>query len=281
MVAYCATHMRIVGDISSFMPTSSSSELAALSRGLTRSPLTRQMVVSLGAPTPEQATRAARELAEALADHPEVAWVRAGLPPVQLEALYQLYFPRRFHFASDDPEGLLRRRLSDPGLREAAERLRSELRRPSSALVARFAAEDPLLFFPDRVDRLTGSGDRGLVLRDGVFTTPSGDHALVLLATRASPFDSASQRPLLDAIEAEVASLRVRLDAPLELESAGVNRFALDIEESIRSEIRWLFAVSVTGTALLFLAFFRSLRALLVAMLPHALGVLVATARCC
>jgi predicted exporter len=275
MAVYCATHMRIVGDISSFMPTSHSGELAALSRGLTRSPLTRQMVLSLGAPTPEIAVRAARALEAALAERPEIAWVRAGVPPGQQSALYQLYFPRRHYFASDDPEGALRARLTDEGLRASALRLRAELRRPSSTLIARIAGADPLLVFPDLLKRLTRV-DRGLTLRDGVFTSQSGEHALLLLATRASPFDSSRQRPLLDAIDAEVAAIGARLGAPLVLESAGVNRFALNIEESIRGEIRWLFAASLLGTVLLFLAFFRSVRALLVAMLPHALGVLIA-----
>ena len=88
MAAYTATHMRVVGDISSFMPTSGSSELAALSRGLTRSPMTRQMVLSLEAPEPARAAAAAKALAESLAEHPEIAWVRAGVDPDQLESLY-------------------------------------------------------------------------------------------------------------------------------------------------------------------------------------------------
>lgn len=48
MAAYCITHMRVVSDITSFMPASGSSEFAAISRSLADSELTRQMVVSLG-----------------------------------------------------------------------------------------------------------------------------------------------------------------------------------------------------------------------------------------
>lgn len=275
MLVYCATQMRVVGDISSFMPRSSSGDLAALSRGLTSSPLTRQMVLSLAAPDPRDARHAATALAGSLAEDPEIAWVRAGVDPDQQEALFRLYFPRRHGFASSDPENELRARLSDAGLARAARRLTAELRRPSAALVARLAPADPLLVFPDLLERLA-SRDQGLTLRDGVFTSPSGEHALVLLSTRSSPFDSSRQRPLLDAIDARVEALRGELEAPLVLESAGINRFALDIEESIKGEIRWLFAASVAGTILLFLAFFRSPRALAVAMLPHALGVLIA-----
>jgi len=274
MALYCATHMRVVSDVSSFMPRSSSSELAAISRALTDSELTRQMVISLGAPDPERVVRAARELAAALRSHPEVAWLRLGVDDDQLEALYRLYFPRRHYFAADTPQAIAQR-LSNAGLAQSAARLRAELARPSSGLVARIAPEDPLLVFPDLIARVRG-GDRRIALRDGVFTSRGGEHALLLLGTRASPFDSEHQRPLLAAIDAQVARIGRELDTPLVLESTGVNRFALDIEDGIRGELPWLFAVSTSGTALLFLAFFRSLRALALVMLPHALGVLLA-----
>jgi predicted exporter len=274
MAAYCITHMRVVSDITSFMPASGSSEFAAISRSLADSELTRQMVVSLGAPEPELAVRGARALAETLRSHPEVEWLRVGVEDDQLDALYQLYFPRRHYFVSDDPAEL-EARLSDEGLARSAARLRTELARPSATLVARIAAQDPLLAFPALLERVRGS-DRRIALRDGVFTSRSGEHAILLLGTRASPFDSARQRPLLEAIEARVAAISDELGAPLVLESTGVNRFALDIEDGIRGEIGWLLAVSFLGTALLFLAFFRSLRALALAMLPHALGVLLA-----
>ena len=122
---------------------------------------------------------------------------------------------------------------------------------------------------------MTGS-ERRLTLRDGIFTSRSGEHAILLLGTRASPFDAERQRPLLEAIEAHVERIGQELGAPLVLESTGVNRFALDIEDGIRGEIRWLFLASTLGTVALFLAFFRSLRALAIAMTPHALGVLLA-----
>lgn len=274
MALYCATHMRVVSDISSFMPRSSSSELAALSRALTDSELTRQMVISLGADDPDVAVHAARELASALRSHPEVAWLSVGIDEHELEALYRLYFPRRHYFLADTPEALAAR-LSDAGLADGAARLRSELARPSSGLVARIAPEDPLLVFPDLLARVR-EGERRIGLRDGVFVSRDGAHALLFLGTRASPFDSEHQRPLLAAIAAETARIGDRLGAPLVLESTGVNRYALDVEDGIRGEIPWLFAVSTAGTALLFLAFFHSLRALILVMLPHALGVLLA-----
>jgi predicted exporter len=166
-------------------------------------------------------------------------------------------------------------RLSDEGLRESARRLRSELLRPSSTLVARIAGEDPLLAFPALLDRVL-SGDQRLGMRDGVFVTRDGAHAILFLGTRASPFDADRQRPLLAFLRERFEAIRAAEGGDLVLETAGMNRFALDIEDGIRGELPLLFAASTLGVTLLFLTFFRSPRALGLALIPHALGVLVA-----
>lgn len=275
MLVYCATHMRIVSDVSNFMPRSGSTELAALSRGLTDSEATRSMVLSIGASEPDRAVRAARRLAEALRGHPEVAWLRSGASEEQLAALYALYFPRRHDFLSDAPERELASRLDDAGLRESARRLRSELMRPGSPLVSRIAGEDPLLAFPALLSRVT-AGDRRLGVRDGIFVTRDGRHAILFVGTRSSPFDADRQRPLLQALRQSFAVIRAEQGDDLVLETAGMNRFALDVEEGIRGELPYLFGASTLGVTLLFLAFFRSPRALGLGLIPHALGILIA-----
>ena len=274
MAVYSAVNMRVVSDLASFMPRGGSTELASLSRSLTDSELTRSMVLTIGSPDLDAAVQAARSLEAALRDHPEVAWLRVGANPKQLEAAYEVLFPRRHYLAASDPRAL-EARLSDAGLAESASRLRRELARPSGGLVGRIAGDDPLLAFPALLERLTAV-DRRLTLRDGVFVTREGGHAVLLLGTHAGAFDSTHQKPLLRDIAAAFASIEGEARSPLELESAGVNRFAVAIEDSIRSEIPILFSVSTLGTAVLFLLAFGSLRTLFVGMLPHMLGALTA-----
>ena len=100
LLLYVALNLRLGTDVTRFMPDASASELARLSARLSDSPFTRTLVVSLGAPELELAIAGARELAEALGAHPEVAFVRASLDEAQLEELYALYFPRRHLFLS-------------------------------------------------------------------------------------------------------------------------------------------------------------------------------------
>src|SRR5512134_3879962 len=118
MLVYCALRLRVGTDLTRFLPVSSSSELAALSGLLADSPLARTVVVSIGADEPSVAIAAARELAEELHGHPEVAWVRSEVDEADIEGFYQLYFPRRLAFLSSEPERDLPARLGDAALRE-------------------------------------------------------------------------------------------------------------------------------------------------------------------
>jgi predicted exporter len=131
MAVYCAIHLRLGTDITRFLPVGSRSELAALSSRLMDSPLTRTVVISIGAEDSSVAIAAARDLAAALRDHPEVAWVRTGMDDADLEAIYRLYFDRRLGFLSDDPERELPERLSEDGLRQRARRQRRASSSPS------------------------------------------------------------------------------------------------------------------------------------------------------
>src|SRR5262245_11481767 len=78
LAVYIGHHLTFVTDITNFMPDGSGSELARLSRELAHSDLARTMVLTIGAEEPARAVAAAKEMAEALRAHPEVAWLRAG-----------------------------------------------------------------------------------------------------------------------------------------------------------------------------------------------------------
>ena len=113
MGVYCALHLRVGSDITRFLPMGSDSDLAALSSRLADSPLTRTLVISLEADELSTAIAAARELSDALRPHPEVAWIRSGLDETDIEQVFELYFPHRLGFLSDDPERELPDRLSE------------------------------------------------------------------------------------------------------------------------------------------------------------------------
>ncbi len=277
LFVYSARHITFQTDITNFMPEGGDVALAEISRGLIQSELARTMVLTLGADDPARAVAAAKELAEALRAHPEVAWLRSGSDPEFEEQVYRLYFPRRLYFVSDDPERELEEKLSDAGLRAQAQALRRSLALPISPLLERIAPEDTLGAFPALLERMR-AGEPALAARDGVFTTPDGAWAVILLATRNSAFDTVAQAPLLAEIRARFEAARARLGPDLVLEQSGASRFALDAETRLRADTSLISTLSLVGVALLSWLFFRSWFSLGLAMVPGLVGLLIAMA---
>ncbi len=279
LAVYIARHISFVTDITNFLPDGSSSELARLSRELAHSELARSMVLTIHADEPARAVAAAKQMAEALRGHPEVAWLRVGADEDLQRRTYELYFPRRLYFLSDAPERELPARLTDEALRAQAERVRGALALPISPLLKRIVPEDPLAAFQGILERLSG-GEPLLATQDGVFTTRDGRWVVVVLATKHSAFDTVAQGPLLAAIQAGFEAARARHGSDLLLEQSGANRFALQAEGAIRGDAYRIMTFSLLGVAGIFLLFFRSARALLLALVPALAGVLVGMAAC-
>ena len=93
MSLYVATHVEFSTDITNFMPAESHTELAMLASRLADSQLTRTMILTIGAPEIDAAVAAARSLTRRLESHPEVAWLRTGIDPEQLESMYRHLLP--------------------------------------------------------------------------------------------------------------------------------------------------------------------------------------------
>jgi predicted exporter len=275
LVWLSAHDLSFATDITNFVPDGESTELARVSRELTRSDLARTMVLTLGGSEPERAVAAAKELAAALRARPELEWLRDGPDEDLQRRVYELYFPRRFYFLSAAPERELPARLTDEGLRATAAAARAQLALPISPLLEGALPADPLGAFQALLARLQG-GEPPLATQDGSFVTRDGRWAVILLATRASAFDTTAQRPLLDAIAAEFAAANARHGGDLVLEQSGANRFALDAERQIRGDASLISTLSMLGVGLLSLVFFRSLLSLGIVVVPGLAGLAIA-----
>jgi len=276
MLAYCALNLRLGTNLQHFLPDRGRSKLAEISSRLADSAFTRTMVLSIGSTTLDNSIAAARELAEHMRADPEVAWVRSGVDPTQLEQLYAIYFPRRLLFLSDDPEREIPALLTDDALRERARALKAELASPLGDLLAKTAPADPLASFRRIVERLRAS-ESSLALVDGQFAIPDGNYAILLLGTRASAFDSGAQMRLLANLDAAFAAIAARRGGDLRLETAGANRFAVAAERNIKRDVYAIGACSFLGVATLFLLFIGGWRAFWIVSVPPLAGILVAT----
>lgn len=282
MCAYCAWRFEYTTEITYFLPSGTDQTLVNLSRAVADSELTRTMILSVAAPDEGSASAAAGTLAAKLGRHPQVAWVRAspGIGAEQQQAVYDLYFPRRLLFLSDEPEEKLAEQFSDAGLARAARKVKRALGLPMAPLVARIAGADPLLAFPDRLARLRDLQGDALRLTDGRFVSADGLHGIVFLATRSSAFRSGDQGPLLEAIEGAFAEVNAEYGGKLALEQSGFNRFVVASEKSIRYDIARISLLSTVGGIALFLLVFRSPGYIVLLMLPLGAGMVSAIFAC-
>ena len=209
----CWRRIAVTTDITHFLADETDAKLAGISRQLAQSELMRTMILSLHGEDPASARQAALEIAAALRDNPEVAWLRSGPGAFDGEAIHGLYFPRRVLLA--DPAA-----LTDAGLRDAARALKQELGRPTGTIIKQVAPADPLLLYPRQLRGLEAARAGGLTIEDGQFVA-DGEYALVMLATRHSPFNAETQAPLQAAIEAAFATANAGHGGGLTLEQIG------------------------------------------------------------
>lgn len=279
-VGVVAARFSITADILAFMPAGEDRAVAALSREIAQSDLSRTVVVSLVGPGPEVLAEASVAFEEALRtpDNARLFATIDGGPPEESErAMWEAYHPRRLGFIAPTADAA-RARLSDAGLAEAASELRTRLESPMSALVSRVAPGDPLLALPRLFEQLEQTHGATIQLHEGRFVTADGTAAIVFLSSTESAFDADAQRAVLNAIDDAFSIAEGAVDAPIALEVSGLNRFAVAAEEGIRADIQRVSVWSALGLSLLLLVLFRSPRVVALAALPILVGVTVGSA---
>lgn len=276
MLAYSLPRLRFSTDIANFLPDTPGDESALLSRLLRDTELSRTMILSVGAPDTARAITGGSALAEALRGHEALAWLRSG-PDAELpRQVYETYFPRRHLFLSDRPETEIPELVSEAGLRAQAQRLRTELALPASTLLEEVVPGDPLGAFRRLLERLAGSVTT-LRVEQGQFVTADGRHAIVLLATKASGFDTGAQRPLLEDLRVAFESIDSAHGGALELETSGLARYVVAGEARARGDAIVVASLSFVGVGAILLSALRSPVSLLLTLLPGVYGILIAT----
>jgi predicted exporter len=281
LAVFVTTRFSLTTDVTAFLPDPDDRELAALSREIMNSDLSRTMVLTIGAEQARTAAHASREFEARLRADPRVATTLAfleGGPRAETErAAYALFAPRRLAYLAPTAEAA-RTRLQNRGLRDAAADLRERLAGPLSPVIARLAPEDPLLVLPALLERVQSSRGGTLSIVEGRFIAPDGQTAVLFLATRHSAFDESHQAPLLEAIDQQFAALAAEQSTPLTLGRSGVNRYAVRAAAAIRADIQRVSIASSIALCAGLLLLFRSLRMVALAAIPVLSGLIAGCA---
>jgi len=243
-------------DIADFLPGGEAGTQAALARQIAVSELSRTMVLlvtldggdregTAAAAVSSEMERALRaEAADALAA------IDAGPAEGFEDAVWRLYEPRVLAFSAASADAA-RAATSPMALAAAVEQLKRKLASPMSSLLARVAPRDPLLVLPRVFEQAMGKSGAGLAVVDGRFVTADGQSAVLFLVSRTAASDSATQRPLLAAIQRAFATVDAGHGGRLQLRQCGTNRHAVGTEDAMRADVQRVSLGSFLGMLVL------------------------------
>ncbi|BBA34854.1 uncharacterized protein sS8_2909 [Methylocaldum marinum] len=164
-------------------------------------------------------------------------------------------------------------RFSADGLQQALDARLAELASPAGLLGKEFLSRDPTGEFFETLRIWMKSG--GPSMRQGVWFSPDGRRALLVAETKAPAFD-------LDAQAGAVASIRdgfaaIKGNRPVELLLSGPGAFAVEANTTITEDAVRLSLLNTLAITLLLAAVYRSLRVILLGLVPLATGALAGT----
>jgi predicted exporter len=279
--AWSVRRMPIEMSIAHFLPRGSDPKVAGLLGALSESKLAATLVLDLsiapasaGSPVSSAELRIiTRSLADSLGRKDLLGkrvFARSGVSETeQAEIMTAL--------SSYPPSALL-----DPKDYEAEamsarlERTKARLASPLGPLVAQLAAADPLGAKLGVLERFADTQSELLKNEDGVLLSPDGKHAFVFVQAEATALDSGAQKQLLALVDAAFTEAKAR-NPDLVLRQSGVARYALAAEKQIRGDIERIGTLSTVGILLMFALLFRSLRMLLLGLVPLACGTMLGT----
>ena len=288
---------RFTADLSAFLPANPTREQALLIDQLREGPASHLILVAIdgGAPQPGQpraqsvpdAVLAAlsRETAATLRSDPRFLSVNNGETTTATRDRELLF--RHRYLLSDrvTPE-----RFTAQGLHAALANTLDLLASSAGLMIEPLIALDPTAELVHLVDALTAG--RNLPLVDGVWivhpaSAAAGNgaarapHALLLVETRASGSDIDAQESAIDAVRNAFAAARRNVAAKAgpsaasaRLVLSGPPVFAVDARATIEREATRLSTLGALLVALLLGSVYRSLRALLLGLLPMISGAL-------
>ena len=158
--------------------------------------------------------------------------------------------------------------FEDPQLHARLVKLQDRLAMPQGAIYSRAAPHDPLGGIWDVVAALESMRDPATTARDGILYSADERHAFFFVTTHASSFDAPAQRVFLTQVRTWARS---QPEAP-DLTFAGAAPFAVASEAQIQHDIQYIGTWSTLGILALFALLFRSLRLIVLALIPMAAG---------
>lgn len=261
-------HTRFTADMSAFLPASPNPEQRLLVEQIRSGLPARTVLLGIVGGTAEQRAQASRGLARALRASGLFEQVQNGERDTWQDVGAWLVAHRYGLSPAVTPS-----RFTVDGLRNAIDDTLALLGTPEGAGIKPLLSRDPT----GETRRIAESLIPAEAPRSeqGVWVSRQASRAVLLLGTRAAGSDLDAQAIALTRIQAEFKALAL---PGLRLQWSGGPVFAVASRARIEREVRYLSAAGGVAMGLLLWLSFASLRALVVAALPVAAGVLAGIA---
>ena len=277
LAAGLAVQAHYVADLSAFLPSAPTPEQAVLLDQLKSGSASRLVLVGIEGGDAATRNAASKRLGAALRATPHFASVDNGDSTPWQDA-GRFVFAHRYALSPAVDAA----RFEVDGLRSAIDDTLSLLGTPAGSLIKPILLRDPTGETVRIVEAMTPA--QAPKSEDGVWVSRSAPRAVLVLTTRADGADLDGQQSALNAVrnafveQAQRPDADFNAEATLRVEVSGAGSFAVAARERIKSEVERLATWGTLAmVGLLWLAF-ASLRALAVALLPVATGVLAGIA---
>lgn len=250
-------------DLSAFLPKSPDADQRVLIEQLQSGIAARTLMIAIDGADDVRRAQASRTLAAALRAGGLFEQVNNG-ERQDWRAAGELMLKHRYQLSP----AVNAERFSEAGLRDAVDETLSTLGTPAGALTRPLLERDPTGEVQRIAESLVPANSPRSV--QGVWASRTAPRALLLAITKAQGADLDGQ---LRAIESVRTAFQPLAAQGLELKMSGPATFAVDSRARIEGEAKALSAVGFVVIGGLMLVAFASLRAMVVAMLPVATGV--------
>jgi len=270
-----AAHARYSADLSAFLPRRASATQRLLVEQLRSGPAARLIIAAIEGGDAARRADVSTQLAARLRSDPAFLDVNNG-DAAQLQRDREFLFAHRYLLSASVTPA----RFTAEGLHRAISDSLDLLASPEGLLVKQLFARDPTGELLGMLDALAAA--HAPRLSSGVWSSPDGSRALLLLEMRAAGSDTDAQQAACESLQhayaAALGTLPPAARAGLQLRITGPPVFAVAARALIKREVLRLSSLAAALIAALLLAVYRSPTALALTLLPVASGALAGVA---
>ena len=261
-------HSRFTADMSFFLPARPTAEQQVLVDQLKEGAVARLLMMAITGGNGEQRAALSRDLRGQLAKMPEFVAVQNG-EAGSLDADRDFLFRHRYLLSP----AVTSERFTTDGLRTAISDSIDRLASAAGMLLKPMLPRDPTGELSELLDQLNPGAQPAS--HAGVWASPDGERALLLVQTRAPGADTDGQEAAIQSIREQftaVAAAAGITDARLQISGPGL--FAVKSRATIKREVTRLSAIGMLAIVTVLFFVYRSPRLLTLGLLPVLSGAL-------